>query len=81
MACLMQRSTPLWCLFDSTTREVGSTDIILGHSPLEATDKGLGEEEALFDCFNKSWIQDFGDVRYQGYGEAWWRDPSSKTWG
>ena len=55
-----------WSLFNSTTREVGSTDVALGHSPSEATDKGLGEEEALFDCFDGSWIQDFGGTWHQG---------------
>ena len=34
-----------WCLFDFTTREVGSTNIALGHLPSEATGKGFGEEE------------------------------------
>ena len=71
MARWTQQSTAPWCLFDSTTREVGSTDVALGHSLLGVTDEELGEEEALFDCFNRSWIQDFGD--------AWWRDPLSRT--
>ena len=66
----MQQSTASWCLFDSTTKEVGSTDVTLGYLPLGATDKGLGEEEALYDCFNGSWIQGFGNARHQGYGKA-----------
>ena len=69
----------LWYLFDSTTREVGSTNVALGHLPSEATDKEFGKEEALFNCFNGSWIQDFGDAQYQGYGKTQWRDPSSRT--
>ena len=41
-----QQSTASWCLFNSITREVGSTDVAFEHSSLEATGKGLGEEEA-----------------------------------
>ena len=72
-----QQSTAPWCLFDSTTREVGSTDVALGHSPLEATGEGLGEEEAQFNCFDGFCIRGFGDARHQGYGKTRWRDPSS----
>ena len=46
----------LWCLFDSTTREVDSTNVALGYLILETTGKRLGEEKVLFDCFDKSWI-------------------------
>ena len=60
-------------------REVGSTNVALGYSLLEATGKRLSEEEAPFDCFDGSWIQDFGNTRHQGYDEAWWCDLSSKT--
>ena len=46
----------------STTREVGSIDVALGHSSLGATGEGLNEKEALLDCFDGSWIQDFGNA-------------------
>ena len=65
-----QQSTALWCLFDSTTREVDSTDIALRHSPLEATGKRFGEEEAQFDCFDGSCIWGFGNAQHQGYGKT-----------
>ena len=77
MARWTQQSTALWYLFDSTTREVGSIDVALGHSPSETIGKGLDEEEAQFNCFNRSCIQGFGNVRHQGYGKTWWRDPLS----
>ena len=44
----------LWYLFDSTTREVGSINIVLGFSLLEAISKRVGEKNALFDYFDKS---------------------------
>ena len=71
MARWTQQSTAPWYLFDSTTREVGSTNVALGHLPLGITDERLGEEETLFNCFDGSWIRDFGN--------AWWRDPLSRT--
>ena len=37
-----------WYLFDSITRKVGSIDITLDYSLLEAIGEGLGEEEAQF---------------------------------
>ena len=77
MACWTQQSTAPWCLFDSITREVGSTNVALGHSPSEATGERLGEEEAQFDCFDGSCIRGFGNARHQGYGKTRWRDPSS----
>ena len=79
MARWIQQSTAPWCLFDSTIREVGSTDIALGHLPLKATGKKLGEEEAQFDCFDGSCIWGFGNAWYQGYGKTWWRDPLSEA--
>ena len=79
MARWTQRRPALWCLFDSSTREAGSTDVALGHSPSEATSEGLGEEEALLDCWDVSWIRGFGDARHQGYGKTRWHNPSSKT--
>ena len=66
-----------WCLFDSIIKEVGSTNIALGYSPLEATGKELDEEKAQFDCFDGSCIWGFGNTRHQGYGKTRWRDPSS----
>ena len=57
-----QRSTAPWCLFDSSTRKAGCMDLALGHSPLEATCEGLGKEEALLNCWAKSWIRGFGNV-------------------
>ena len=62
MAHWMQQSTAPWCLFDSTTREVGYTNVALGYSPLEATDKKLGEEKAQFNCFDGFYIQGFGNT-------------------
>ena len=51
-----------------TTREVGSTNVPLGHSPSGTTSKKLNEEEALLDCFNRSWIQDFGNAADSALG-------------
>ena len=45
----MQQSTASWCLFDTNTREVGSTNITLGHSVLEVTSKRFGEEKTLLN--------------------------------
>ena len=36
----------------STMKEVNSTNIALGHSPLGTTGKRLNEKEALLDCFD-----------------------------
>ena len=72
-----QQSIAPWCLFNSTMREDGSTNVALGHSPSEVTGKRLDEEEAQFDYFNKSCIRGFGNARYQGYGKTRWRDSSS----
>ena len=74
-----QQNTAPWYLFDSTMREVGSTNVALGYSPLEATDEGLGEEEAQFDCFDKSCIRGFGDARHYDYGKTQWCDPSNRA--
>ena len=57
-----KRSTALWCLFDSSTRKAGCIDVALEHSPLEATCEGLGKEEALLNCWARSWIRGFGDA-------------------
>ena len=45
-----QRSTTLWCLFDSSTREAGCKNVALGYSPLEATSEELSKEESLLNC-------------------------------
>ena len=59
-----------WYLFDSTIKEVGSTDIALGHLQLEITGKKLGKEKAQFDCFDRSYIWGLGNARHQGYGKT-----------
>ena len=61
-ARLTQRSTALWCLFDSSTREAGCIDVTQGHSPSKATYEGLDEEEALLGCWDGSWIRGFGNA-------------------
>ena len=53
-ARLTQQSMAPCGLINSTTREVGYTDVALGHSPLEAAGKELNEEEALLNCFDGS---------------------------
>ena len=70
-----QQSTAPWCLFNSTIREVDSTNIALGYSLLEATGKGLDEEKTQFNCFDGFYIRGFGNTKHQGYGKTWWRDP------
>ena len=51
----IQRSTALWCLFNSSTREADCKDIVLGHSPSEATSEEFSKEEALLNCWDGSW--------------------------
>ena len=70
MAYLTKQNSAPWCLFDSTTREDGSTNVVLEYSLLEATGKKLGEEKALFDCFDRSYILGFGNIWHQGYGKT-----------
>lgn len=41
---------------DSNIKEVGNINIIQKHLLLRVTGKKLDKEEALFDCFNRSWI-------------------------
>ena len=77
MVYQMQQNTALWCLFDSTIREVGNTNITLGHSHLEATGKKLDEKKAQFDYFDKSCIWGFGNARHQSYGKTQWHDSLS----
>ena len=57
-----QWSTTPWCLFNSSTKKAGCIDIALGHLPLEVTSKRFSEEETLLDCWDKSWIQGFGNA-------------------
>ena len=76
----MQQSTAFWYLFDSITKKVDSTNIVLGYSLLEATSKELGEKEVLFNYFDGMLIWDFGNAWDQSYGKAWWHDPLSRTW-
>ena len=52
----------------STTKEVDSTNVALGYLPLEATGEGLNEEEALLDCFDRSWIRNFGNAADSSLG-------------
>ena len=60
-----------WYLFDSTIREVGSINVALGHSPLEAIDKRLSEEKTQIDCFNGSYIQGISNIKYQDYSKIY----------
>ena len=59
-----------WYLFDSTIREVDSTNIALEYLLLEITGKRLGKEEAQFGYFNRYYIWGFGNARHQGYGKT-----------
>ena len=49
----MQCSTASWCLFNSSIREAGCIDIILGHSLLEATSEKLNKKEVLLDYWDR----------------------------
>ena len=66
-----------WYLFDSIIREVGSTNVALEYSLLEANGEGLDEEETQFKCFDRFCIWGLGNVQHQGYGKTRWRDPLS----
>ena len=52
-------STAPWYLIDSSTREAGSLDVALGHSPSGATDEGLNDEEVCSivgtDLVSETW--------------------------
>ena len=50
-------------------REVGSTNIALGYSPLNITGKRLDKEKAYFDYFNQSYIRSFGNAWHQDNGK------------
>ena len=56
-------------MFDSITREAGSTNVVLGYLLLEAIGNGLYKEETQFDYFNKSCIQGFGNAQHQNKGK------------
>ena len=43
-------------MFNSTIREVGSTNITSKHLLLEITSEKLGEKKAQFDCFDRFYI-------------------------
>ena len=58
----MQQCRIFWYLFDSFTRELESTDVVLGYLPLDATGERLGNKEALFDFSDRSGIWDFADT-------------------
>ena len=58
----MQRSTTPWYLFNSFTKEIDCIDVVLGHSQSEVTCEGLSKEKALFDYWDRSWIQGFGNA-------------------
>ena len=51
-------------------KEVGSTNIVLRYLSLEIIGKKLDEEEAQFDCFDRSYIWGFGNIQYQSYGKS-----------
>ena len=51
-----------------TTRKVCSTNVALEYLPSAATGKGLNEKKALLDCFDGSWIWDFGNAADSALG-------------
>ena len=61
-------------------KEVGSINVALKHLLSEATSKRHGEEKAQFDCFDKSYIWDFGNMQHEDYGKTSWHDPLSGIW-
>ena len=79
IARLTQQSMAPWYLFDSTTREVSSINVTLGHLLLKVTSKRFGKEEAYFDYFDRSYIRGFGNAQHQGYGKIQWHDLLSET--
>ena len=60
----MKQNTALWYLFDFTTREVNSTNVVLKNLLLEAFSKGLGEEETHFNYFDGSYFRGFSNARH-----------------
>ena len=68
-----------WCLFDSITREVSSTNIALRHLLLEVIGKEFGNKKVHFSCFNGSYIWDFGNTWHQGYNKIEWCDPLNEA--
>ena len=71
----MQQSMTHLYLFDFITRVVDSTNVALKHLPLKGTSKKLSEEDAIYNCFDRFWIQDFGNAWLQSYGKIQWHDP------
>ena len=66
----IQQSTAPWCLFNSITKEVGSTNIALRYLLLKATSKKLDKKEVYFDCFDRSYIWGFGNIQHQSHGKT-----------
>ena len=62
MAYWMQQRRAPWCLFNSSTRKAGSTNVILRHLPLEVIGKGVRDEETLFNFSDGFEIRDFSNV-------------------
>ena len=46
---------------------------------MEATSERRGEEEAQFDCFDKSCIRSFANAQYWDYGKTQWHDLFSRV--
>ena len=57
-------------IFDSTTKKIDSTNIVLGHSLLKVTGKKFGEKKALFDDFVKLCIQNFSNAQHLVYSKT-----------
>ena len=49
---------------------MSSTNVVLGYLSLKAISKKLDKKKAQFDCFDRSYIRDFDNVRHQGYGKT-----------
>ena len=58
----MQQSTAPWCLFNSSMRKADCINVALEYLPLEAINEKLSKEEALLNCWDRSWIQGFGNT-------------------
>ena len=53
----MQQSTTSYYLFNSITKKVGNINITLRNSLLKIIGKRFDKKKALFNCFDKSEIQ------------------------
>ena len=51
-----------WYLFDFITKKVNNINIILKYLSLKAISEKINQEKALFNCFNKSKIWNFGNT-------------------